>query len=74
MFKHAIWFTSVRIAQGLAIRTSVVLMIYAADAGAKEDETRGFLKIDTITRVAVFGGSVVARSCSKKKKDKGFFH
>jgi hypothetical protein len=49
-------------------------MIYAADAGAKEDETGGFLKIDTIARVAGFGGSAVARSCSKKKKDKGFFH
>jgi hypothetical protein len=34
-------------------------MIYAADVAAKETRTGGFLKIDTITRGAMFGGSAV---------------
>jgi hypothetical protein len=53
---------SVKIAQGLAIAASVVLMIYAVDATAKETRTGGFLKIDTITRGTVFGGSEVVLS------------
>jgi hypothetical protein len=49
-------------AQGLAIAATVVLLIYATDAATKEAGTDGFLKIDTITRGAVFGGSAVVLS------------
>jgi hypothetical protein len=49
-------FMAVRIAQGLVIASLVLLIIYGADASAKQGEDEGgFLPIDTKTRGISFG-------------------
>jgi hypothetical protein len=47
---------AVRVAQGLVIASLVLLIIYGADAGAKQGmEEGGFLPIDSKTRGLAFG-------------------